>query len=387
MPRHRRLAPPPRVAIVMNLEYALRRHQEIFAGAYRYARQRRWQIDPMPFGTQISSAGRQRLHYDGIIARADPRLASFARANGIPLVNVWYSSSARNVPLVHVDHNRIGALAADHLRSRGFRRFAHVGYGRIRSSTDSERGFRESLGDAVSYDRFDTSLNFTHSPAEFTRFERSLAVWLEALRRPVGVFVADDALARHLINAATLRGIDVPGDLAVVGNFNDEPFCLLAEPTISSIDHGYDRLGYRAAKLLDDLMGGQAAPAVPIVLPPRELIPRDSTDFFASDDPMVAQALRYISDNCHKPINVTDVVMKLKVCGRTLARRFKKTRGCRPIDELTRMRITRAKRLLQESDVSIHEVAEQCGFATGSQFILAFRRVEKMTPGDFRARA
>ncbi len=51
------------------------------------------------------------------------------------------------------------------------------------------------------------------------------------------------------------------------------------------------------------------------------------------------------------------------------------------------MRITRAKRLLQESDVSIREVAEQCGFATGSQFILAFRRVEKMTPGDYRARA
>ncbi len=81
------------------------------------------------------------------------------------------------------------------------------------------------------------------------------------------------------------------------------------------------------------------------------------------------------------------MVKRLKICGRTLARRFKKTRGCRPIDELTRMRITRAKRLLQESDVSIHEVAEQCGFATGSQFILAFRRVEKMTPGDFRARA
>jgi AraC-like DNA-binding protein len=32
-------------------------------------------------------------------------------------------------------------------------------------------------------------------------------------------------------------------------------------------------------------------------------------------------------------------------------------------------------------------VAEQCGFATGSQFILAFRRVEKMTPGEYRERA
>jgi transcriptional regulator GlxA family with amidase domain len=47
----------------------------------------------------------------------------------------------------------------------------------------------------------------------------------------------------------------------------------------------------------------------------------------------------------------------------------------------------RAARLLQEGDSSIKQVAEQCGFANGSQFILAFRRVEGMTPGEFRARA
>jgi len=57
------------------------------------------------------------------------------------------------------------------------------------------------------------------------------------------------------------------------------------------------------------------------------------------------------------------------------------------MDELLRMRITRAKRLLQEGDASIKQVAEQCGFANCSQFILAFRRVERMTPGEFRARA
>jgi len=144
---------------------------------------------------------------------------------------------------------------------------------------------------------------------------------------------------------------------------------------------------YRAARLLDDLMGGLPAPALPVVLPPRELIPRDSTDVFASDDETVARALRFISDNCHKPINISDVVTKLRVCGRTLARRFKKARGCRPIDELIRMRITRAKRLLQEGDASIKQVAEQCGFSSGSQFILAFRRLEKMTPGEYRSRA
>ena len=234
--RNARRTGPRRVALVMNLEHALKRHQEVFAGAYRYALQRGWQIDPMPFSNQIYSAGREHVHYDGIVARADAKLASFAKTHKIPVVNVWYSSPARHLPLVHADHSRVGALAADHLRARGFRRFAYVGYGRIRASADSERGFREALGEVVSYDRFATSLNFTHSPAEFTKFERSLAVWLDSLRRPVGVFVADDGLARHLINAATIRGIDVPGELAVVGNFNDEPFCLLAEPTLTSIE-------------------------------------------------------------------------------------------------------------------------------------------------------
>ncbi len=387
MPRAPRRSGPRRVAIVMNLEYALKRHQELFAGAYRYARQKGWLIDAMPFSNQIYSAGRERVRYDGIIARADAKLASFARSAGVPLVNVWYSSPVRGVPLVNVDHARLGQLAADHLQARGFRRFGHVGYGRIRSSADAERSFREALGDPVSYDRFATSLNFTHTPGNFARFERSLGTWLDGLRRPVGVFVADDGLARHVTNAAVVRGIDVPGELAVVGLFNDEPFCLLAEPTLTSIDYGFDRVGYRAARLLDDLMSGQPAPLLPCLLPPRELIPRDSTDVFASDDELVARALRFISDNCHKPINITDVVQKLKVCGRTLARRFKKARGCRPIDELVRMRITRAKRLLQEGDSSIKQVAEQCGFANGSQFILAFRRVEGMTPGEFRARA
>ena len=37
MPRRRPCNAPRRVAIVMNLEYAPQRHQEIFAGAYRWS--------------------------------------------------------------------------------------------------------------------------------------------------------------------------------------------------------------------------------------------------------------------------------------------------------------------------------------------------------------
>jgi HD-like signal output (HDOD) protein len=52
----------------------------------------------------------------------------------------------RNLPLVHVDHDRVGAMAAEHLRARGFRRFAFVGYGSVRASLDLEKAFRDALG-------------------------------------------------------------------------------------------------------------------------------------------------------------------------------------------------------------------------------------------------
>jgi len=78
-------------------------------------------------------------------------------------------------------------------------------------------------------------------------------------------------------------------------------------------------------------------------------------------------------------------VRKLRICGQTLARRFRKARGCRPIEELTRMRITRAKRLLADGDLTTAEVAKRCGFISRAQFFVAFRRVEGMTPGAYRS--
>ena len=387
-PRPKRRSGPRRVAVVMNLEYALKRHQEVFAGAYRYAQNRGWQVDAMHFSRQIRSAGRSHLRYDGIIARADPQIAGFARAARVPLVNVWFSAPARNLTTVSADYLRAGRLAAEHLLARGLRRFAFAGYGRARSSEAAERGFLAGLaayGERL--DRFTTSVTFTAGAGTFGRFERSLWAWLDGLPRPVGVFVIDDCLARHLLNAALVRGIDVPGELAVVGLFNDEPFCLLAEPTLTSIDLGLDRVGFQAAKLLDQLMDGQQPPAGPLLLPPKLLIPRDSTDLFASDDELVARALRHMADHCHKPINVSDVVRRLGVCGRTLARRFRQARGCRPLDELTRMRITRAKRLLQERELPIGTVAAECGYASTNQFIVAFSRLEGITPGEFSRQA
>jgi AraC family transcriptional regulator len=48
------------------------------------------------------------------------------------------------------------------------------------------------------------------------------------------------------------------------------------------------------------------------------------------------------------------------------------------------MRIDAARRRLEDSDLSVTEIALQCGFSSASQFSTAFRRETGMAPTAFR---
>ena len=378
------MAPATRIAIVINQDQMWKNHVDVFAGAYTHARRRGWIVDALAFSSQVPQGRAATDRYQGIIARADTRLQAIARATGLPVVNVWRSSPATRLPLVAPDFVRTGELAGEHLRARGFRRFTYIGYRGI-VSTELERGFRRAVGDGEC-SRILIPRAFSESSRLFEAFDRTLTTWLKTLRPPVGVFTFDDLVARYLVNDAVRSGIAVPHDLAVVGYANEEPYCLRPEPSLTSIDLAYGRVGERAVAILDDLMQGRPAPDGPVLVPPAELVPRESTDVFASADPLVAEALRFMSDNSHRPIRVADVVRKTGALGRTLARHFQRERGCRVVDELTRMRIARAKRMLVEGDASIKQVARACGFANGIRLVVAFRKQEGMTPSEFRAR-
>ena len=49
----------------------------------------------------------------------------------------------------------------------------------------------------------------------------------------------------------------MPEDVAVVGVDNDEVFCELADPPLSSVALNAETAGYRAAALLDAMMQGR----------------------------------------------------------------------------------------------------------------------------------
>lgn len=68
------------------------------------------------------------------------------------------------------------------------------------------------------------------------------------------------------------------------------------------------------------------------------------------------------------------------------ARRFKVATGHAPHQYLIRQRIERARHLLAHTEISLAEVAHQCGFCDQSHLTNHFRRVTGLTPRRFRDR-
>jgi LacI family transcriptional regulator len=78
-------------------------------------------------------------------------------------------------------------------------------------------------------------------------------------------------------------------------------------------------------------------------------------------------ALRYMADESHLPIKVSDVVTHTLTSHRSLVRHFQQVRGRTIVEELARMRIGRVKRQLVESDMPIKEIAASCGFTSSNR--------------------
>lgn len=98
---------------------------------------------------------------------------------------------------------------------------------------------------------------------------------LQQSDRPTAVFAANDRTALGLIEVAGELGLDVPGDLSVIG-FDDIPEAFLTARPLSTVRQPIQRLGAEAARMLVTMLGGGAPEATHLVLPTR-LIPRATT--------------------------------------------------------------------------------------------------------------
>lgn len=107
---------------------------------------------------------------------------------------------------------------------------------------------------------------------------------LQRSPRPSAIFAYNDFMAIGALRAAFEKGLRVPDDLAVVG-FDNIPQAALTCPALTSVSAPKAELGKHAARLLLDLIRGQAVEQPHIVLGV-ELVVRETT--VRSDRPHVA---------------------------------------------------------------------------------------------------
>jgi LacI family transcriptional regulator len=207
---------------------------------------------------------------------------------------------------------------------------------------------------------------------------------VQSLKKPVGVFCATDRYALRLLNVCRVLNVAVPEQVAVLGIDNDPVICGLSFPPLSSIEHNPRRIGYEAADLLARMMAGERSPQKMILVPPSQVVVRQSTGGLAIDDSDVAQAVRFIREHACRQITVDQVAQAVSLSRRALERRFRVCLQRSPKREIARVQMERAKLLLHEPRISVAAVARQAGFASMSHFIKAFHRETGLTPRQFR---
>jgi LacI family transcriptional regulator len=355
-------------------------------GIEKYALEHNWHLSAnltrekvIPWGWEGS----------GILAwlGAGDDLAEFVVHAGKPTVD--FSFRRPQLPFARVleDHEHAAQLVAEHFLSRGFHNFMFYSDTDNWSYEERGYGFNEALkrsGHGCVWLRWHQSPDYRNDREQWKRKRKWLIAQLKPAPKPLAIFAANDEQALDLLDSCETAGLNVPEQVAIIGAEN----YLLAPDAmrtpVSSVDTNLETLGYTGAAVLDDLMKGKSAPDHPIRVQAIGIITRKSSDLLAIQHKGVANSLRFIWEHADQPICVKDLVGVAAMSRRGLHKAFLESVGRTPGQELQRVRIDRAKRLLAESNHKLEVLASLCGYQSANSFCVAFKQATGMSPRKFR---
>jgi AraC-like DNA-binding protein len=101
-------------------------------------------------------------------------------------------------------------------------------------------------------------------------------------------------------------------------------------------------------------------------------------------DQVVKTAIEYIWNFSHDIVDVPAVARHANIARRTLDRRFKAATGHSVLDEIQFCRVSRAARLLQETEMPIKHIVHRAGFRSDEHLRLAFQKNFGQSPRAYQ---
>ncbi len=178
---------------------------------------------------------------------------------GIPLVliNQEEETDLPNISLVNMDDETWGYQAIERLVQANHRRLLYINCSRRRLPIQRRtHGVRRALSDykgqILSFEEFngeyseDISYVLTHK-----RYEKKGEPW------PTGIFAGNDQMAIGAINALKDLGIQVPGDVSVIG-FDDIAISRYITPALTTVRSDFREIAQRSVTILTDCIEGKS---------------------------------------------------------------------------------------------------------------------------------
>ena len=111
----------------------------------------------------------------------------------------------------------------------------------------------------------------------------------------------------------------------------------------------------------------------------------ENSDESLTDSLVVSDAVNYIHAHVSENITLSDLCAVCRgISPQYLCRLFKRYMEMRPVEYIRKVRISRAKKLLSNTDLPVQEVAARCGFENATYFYRCWNKTEKESPAEYR---
>jgi transcriptional regulator GlxA family with amidase domain len=103
-------------------------------------------------------------------------------------------------------------------------------------------------------------------------------------------------------------------------------------------------------------------------------------------DAAILKAQQWLASQRERPVTVADLAQHSGLEARTFLRRFVQATGMKPSEYQQRLRMTRAREMLEFSRATVDAIAASVGYQDAGGFRRVFRRIVGLTPSDYRQR-
>ena len=349
-------------------------------GVAAYARTvRNWRLTWL--NPEVSFEMKTLQGCSGIIARvANDTIARRLMNTGLPVVDVFCRKNNPEFFGVNSNHETIGHLAAEHFIEKRHVNFAFAGFHGVSFSKKRLNAFASRLKEH-GYGVISTEIPLPEDQRAFFNKNLDLVAdleflrnWLASLPKPSAVFAANDLLALAISKAARETGLSIPEDIAVLGVDDDRLLCAFAETPISSIDPNAFGIGYTAARILSALMKEPPRKSHAVHhVSPNGIVARNSSERHAIKPDWLANTLGFIDSMIDRPLSTVDLVEFTGRSHVTISATFKEKLKMSPVQYITALKMSTARKMLTEGKLLVKEVADKIGYPSLARFSFVYK--------------